>query len=130
MVVVALPLEAPRGSRATYVSEWLSFWSSRPLLAPDEVHARAFTAWVRLGYPFLALAAVALWLIDEVWPGQVSPTWFFAGVIFGVASGVLHLVRSMSNLPTPTLGARLIAGWPLELAVATTSVVAAWGIFG
>ena len=127
--MVALPLEDPRGSRARYLREWLSFWSSRPLLPPDLVHFRAFVAWLRLGYRLLALAAVATWLIDELWSGSGSPAPFFAGVIFGVAPSVLHFVRSMSSLPSPTRLARFIAGWPLEFLMVVLCVMASQAIF-
>lgn len=123
LVVLLIPLDAPRGTRAGRLAEWFSFWSASPQVDPHEIHGRAFAAWLRAGYPLLALTAVVLWQVDERWPGRAEPAYFFAVAIFALLSGALHLWRSLAVETRSGPAARVVAGWPTELGLLAVSIL-------
>ena len=129
LVCALLPVDAPRGERARRLQEWFSFWRADPSIAPDEVHGRAFEAWLRAGYPLLAVTAVLLWLVDEQWPDHASPAPWFAMLFFGLCSGALHLRLSLQVTRRATTSARVVAGWPTELALLVPCTAIAVAIF-
>ncbi|QGQ19717.1 hypothetical protein GC089_11375 [Cellulomonas sp. JZ18] len=123
LVVLLAPLEAPRGRRAAWLADWFSFWSADPRLDPHEVHSRAFAAWLRAGYPLLALTAGVLWLVDERWPGRADPRHYLTVALVALLSAALHLGRSLAVGPARAAAARVVAGWPAELVLLAASVL-------
>lgn len=130
IVVLLAPFEVERGERVAWRKEWFSFWTTHPSIPPDELHGRAFAAWLRVAYPLIAITAIGMWLFDTRWPGIVTPEPFFTVAIFALSSGVIHFARYMSNIPQVTTSTQVIAGWPTELVLLGIALGISRAIFG